>query len=187
MSKIPDHATRVFKGIIFDVYQWEQRLFDGNTVTFEGLKRPDTVVVIAMDGDRVFYAKQEQPGKKPFVSLFGGRSEEGELPLDAAKRELQEETGLVSDEWREIRCFSAPGKIEWSVHYFVAKNCRRISEQHLDGGEKITVSQTSLDEFLSDILGQAEFSEHELKQEVFSAFNGVAAEKLKADILADAH
>ena len=29
MKKIPNNAKRVFKGVIFDVYQWEQEVFDG--------------------------------------------------------------------------------------------------------------------------------------------------------------
>lgn len=35
---IPDHAKCVFKGVIFDVYQWEQKLYNGTTTTFEKLK-----------------------------------------------------------------------------------------------------------------------------------------------------
>ncbi len=37
--KIPPNAKRVFKGIIFDVYQWQQKMFDGSKETFEMLKR----------------------------------------------------------------------------------------------------------------------------------------------------
>lgn len=42
---VPDAAQHVFEGMIFDVYQWPQKLFDGSEHTFEMLKRPDTVVV----------------------------------------------------------------------------------------------------------------------------------------------
>lgn len=63
MSKIPPHAVRVFKGVIFDVYQWEQMLYDGSTTTFECLKRPDTVIVIPLAGEMVYYAEQAQPGQ----------------------------------------------------------------------------------------------------------------------------
>lgn len=46
MVKIPSHATKVFSGVIFDVYQWEQELFNGNIATFEALRRPSTVIII---------------------------------------------------------------------------------------------------------------------------------------------
>jgi ADP-ribose pyrophosphatase len=42
---IPENAKKVFDGIIFDIYQWEQEQFDGTIKTFEKAKRPDTVVV----------------------------------------------------------------------------------------------------------------------------------------------
>ncbi len=34
---IPDHATCVFRGMLFDVYQWQQEMFDGSIETFEML------------------------------------------------------------------------------------------------------------------------------------------------------
>ena len=36
---IPPEAKCVFRGKIFDVYQWPQRLYDGSTATFEMLRR----------------------------------------------------------------------------------------------------------------------------------------------------
>ena len=36
--KVPKQAKRVFKGVIFDVYQWEQEMFDGTKEIFEKLK-----------------------------------------------------------------------------------------------------------------------------------------------------
>lgn len=38
---IPENAKLVFKGKIFDTYQWEQEMYDGSRVTFEKIKRPD--------------------------------------------------------------------------------------------------------------------------------------------------
>jgi ADP-ribose pyrophosphatase len=181
--KIPSHATRVFKGVIYDVYQWEQELFDGTKKTFEALKRPNTVVVIPLLDDQVLYAHQEQPSHAPFISLFGGRAEEGEEPLVTAKRELLEETGLSSDEWQELRCYPAQSKIEWNVYYFVARNCKKTDEAKLDGGEKITIKTTSLDNFLTTILPLQNFGEWEIRQEILSAFNPEAVEKIKKEIL----
>jgi len=42
--KLTSQAQRVFKGIIFDVYQWKQKMFDGSQGIFEMLKRPDTAL-----------------------------------------------------------------------------------------------------------------------------------------------
>lgn len=183
MTKIPPHAQCVFTGIIYDVYQWEQVLFDGSSATFECLKRPDTVVVIPVQGSQVFYARQEQPNKPPFISLFGGRAEKTEAPLEAAKRELLEETGLSSNDWEQIRCYTAPGKIDWKIYFFVARDCVKTAEQKLDAGEKIEVHSVSIDDFISKIVTDPHFSEHELRHEIMGAFDPFKAAKLKNEIL----
>ena len=40
---IPPDAKRVFKGKIFEAYQWEQELYDGTKTIFEKLARDDSV------------------------------------------------------------------------------------------------------------------------------------------------
>src|SRR3989344_1513944 len=88
---MPDDAKKVFNGKIFDVYQWEQELYDGTKVTFEKLKRPDTVVVFpVLDDGRIILTEQEQPNKKNFIGATGGRVDEGQDGFMAAKRELLE-------------------------------------------------------------------------------------------------
>src|SRR3989338_8402924 len=93
-SKLPKNAKRVFKGEIFEVWQWRQKMYDGTTETFEMLKRPDTTQVIAVIEDKILILKQKQPNNaSAFLSLAGGRREKNESALNSAKRELLEETG----------------------------------------------------------------------------------------------
>ena len=49
-NNLPENAKLVFKGIIHDIYQWEQEMFDGSKATFERIRRPDTTAVIAVVG-----------------------------------------------------------------------------------------------------------------------------------------
>lgn len=148
MGKLPPQAKQVFKGIIFDVYQWGQKMFDGSTETFEMLKRPDTVEVITVVGDKILVGEQEQPSIAPFVSLPGGRVESGEEPLAAAKRELLEETGYASADWEHWLSFDPYQKIEWSIHWYIARDAKKMQEPHLDAGEKITAKLISFDGFI---------------------------------------
>ena len=67
---LPAQAQRVFKGVIFDVYQWQQEMFDGTTETFEMLKRPDTVEVIAIKDDKLVVVHEQQPGTKVCLKVF---------------------------------------------------------------------------------------------------------------------
>lgn len=146
--KIPSNAKKVFDGIIFDVYQWEQEMFDGSTSTFEMLKRPNTIEVIATEGDKILLSKQSQPNKSDFYSLFGGRAEEGEEPLETAKRELLEESGLKSENWELLKTYSPIHKIEWDIYMYVARDCVKTLDQKLDAGEKIEIIKCTFEEFI---------------------------------------
>lgn len=148
-NPIPSNATMVFKGKIFEVWQWEQILFDGTTATFERLKRPNTAQVIAVVGENILVVDQQQPDTKEFVSLPGGRCDEGEDGLVAAKRELLEETGYTSDEWSLFREDNPVGKIEWTIFTYIARNCKKTGEPALDSGEKMTARLVTFDEFIA--------------------------------------
>lgn len=160
--KIPDQATRVFKGEIFDVYQWPQTMFDGSIATFEMVKRPNTVEVIAVKNGLIWYADQEQPAVGRYNSFFGGRVDDGETAEEAAARELQEEAGFVSNDWELLFSIEPPPKMQWMNYLFVAKNCQRDGVQNLDPGEKIKIKSCTFDEFIEKILTQ--------KIEVFPQF-----------------
>lgn len=161
-NPIPPHAKMVFKGIIFEVWQWEQKMFDGSVQIFERLKRPNTATVIATVGDKILLLEQEQPDSVgAFTSLPGGRCDPGEEPLESAKRELLEETGYVSDDWTLWKETSPVGKIEWTIYTYIARNCEKKSEPRLDAGEKISERLIAFDEFLA-LADDTSFSEREL-------------------------
>lgn len=143
---IPEYATRVFKGVIYDVYHWQQPMFDGTTATFEMLKRPDTLKVIVVDGDKLAVLEQQQPNYA-FYDIPGGmHDKESEDELTAIKRELVEETGLVCKTWRLLSVKQPNKKIEQFVYIFLATDVIERRPQTLDAGEKITVHMLSLQE-----------------------------------------
>ena len=150
MKKIPDNATKVFEGVIFDVYHWQQEMFDGSFATFEALKKRDTVTMVAIYDNKIVINEEQQPNKEPFVTLPGGMCENGHTPLDDAKRELLEETGLESADWQEW-FISDPlhhAKIDWNNYFYIARDCKKVAEQKLDAGEKIQVTFARFEEFL---------------------------------------
>jgi 8-oxo-dGTP pyrophosphatase MutT (NUDIX family) len=148
-SELPAHAKKVFHGEIFDTYQWEQRLYDGRTATFERLQRSDTVEVVGVLPDQsILLIKQEQPGTQEYLSLVAGRMEEGEKPFETIKRELREETGYEAQDWIFWSAYQPVHKIDWAVYTFVAKGLTKVTDVQLDGGEKITTYPVSFEEFL---------------------------------------
>lgn len=145
---VPSSAKRVFKGIIFDVYQWQQERFDGTKATFEMLKRPDTVEVLAVKDGKIIAIQDEQPGRKAQLMLPGGRHDQPEQSeLECAQRELLEETGMTFNTWRLIRAVQPLGKIEHFVYTFLATDFASQREPSPDqGGEIIELKELSFAE-----------------------------------------
>ncbi|MBI1971043.1 NUDIX hydrolase [Candidatus Woesearchaeota archaeon] len=183
--KIPNTASCVFNGVIFDVYQWKQKMFDGSYATFEALKRPNTIQIIATTAagkeikgrngkksgrksERICLLQEEQPTKSVFYGLPGGRQEKNETPLGCAKRELLEETGLASDDWQLLKTYEPFHKLEWFVYVFTARNCKKVAGQKLDAGEKIKVTWVSFDKFISLLIGK-KFWGRELAADILRA------------------
>ena len=122
--------TKLFEGKLFDV---EQR--DGKDVVVHG----PSVAIVAVDrDDQVILVRQERvPAGGHLLELPAGGVEEGEAPLETAKRELSEETGLHGGEWVEVATFfTSPGYTDEKMHLFLATGLER-GEAHPEGSEDI--------------------------------------------------
>lgn len=159
---IPKSAKCVFKGVLFSVYQWQQRQFDGSFHTYEKLKRTDTVSVFPVtDDNKIILTKQRQPGTKPFIGSVGGQIDPGETPFEAAKRELLEETGLRAQKYRLWFSVQPIEKIDWAIYCFIAKGISKIQKPHCDPGEAISLIYLTLTEFMK-IITRPEFRDKEV-------------------------
>jgi len=129
---IPPSAKKVFSGVRFDVYQWQQELYDGSYATFERARFRDGAFVIALlPDDQIIMTLQEQPARAgSFLSLPGGAFDSPtEDPLLCAQRELLEETGYESDEWECYEVFEGTANIVVYTHFYIARNCRSALDQ----------------------------------------------------------
>jgi len=149
-DKLPNSAKRVFKGKSYEIWQWEQKMYDGCFKIFERVKKKkNEVQVIALVGNQILIQNQEQPHRDPFISLPGGQCDPGETELEAAKRELLEETGYSSDDvflWKE---FESPySSLIRTAYYFIARDCKKNTDLNLDNGEKIQNRLISFEKFL---------------------------------------
>jgi 8-oxo-dGTP pyrophosphatase MutT (NUDIX family) len=145
--KIPDTAKKVFEGITFSIWQWEQEQFDGSYKTFEMASKRDSATMVVLVGNKVLLSEEEQPGRPSFISLPAGELDLGEEDiLLAAKRELAKETGYTGGEWEHWYCSGLGSRISYANHFYIVRNPQKTQEQHLDpGGEKITVRMESFD------------------------------------------
>jgi 8-oxo-dGTP pyrophosphatase MutT (NUDIX family) len=153
---VPEHAQRVFEGKIYQVYQWDQQMFDGTTEVFEMLKRPDTIVVLAIKDNQLVVVLEQQPQfERPLYGLPMGRHDvETETEVEAAQRELREETGMIFNTWRLISVEQPQHKEEHFVYVYLATDFEEQVEQHLDAGEKITVELMDRDRALKVAQGE---------------------------------
>lgn len=148
---IPENAECAYKGDIFEVYRWPQRMFDGSTKMFEMVRRPDSVLVVPITDDgKLMVIREEQPGRMVReMRLPGGRMDvPGETALEAVQRECEEEIGMRFNEWYYLESMQPVRKIDWYVHIFIAKSLsERVPARH-DSGEKIELLQTTYEEFI---------------------------------------
>ena len=91
---------------------------------FYVLAYPDWVHVVCLDGhERICVVRQYRHGAgRTTAELPGGIIEAGEDPLDAAKREIREEAGVIGEEWRTVGSYSTnPANHTNRVHIFACR------------------------------------------------------------------
>lgn len=106
------------------------------------LEYPDWINVIAITEDGHFVMERQYRHGLQWegYEIPAGVIEEGETPLEAAKRELQEETGYGGGNWTAHMVTSPNSSTSTNlVHSFIATGVKRISGQHLDSTEEISV------------------------------------------------
>lgn len=167
---IPKDAKLVFKGVLFDVYQWQQEMFDGTFATFERLRRKSSINVLAiMEDGKFMLCEEEQPTRGKFLCVPGGQVDRDEKPEFAGARELREETGCEGtlELWMETNPYG--NKIDWTVYSYIARNCKKVAEQHLDAGERITTRFVDFEKFIDIALTDPTFQNVEITQAVMNA------------------
>lgn len=149
-QKIPPHAELVFSWVRSRIYQWDQEMYDGTTKRFESIRFLDGAFVIPILPDgRILLTKQEQPLMEEFISLPGGSFDfPDEDPLFCALRELQEETGYMSNKVHPWFEFSGTKNVNTSVYYYIAQDIFKVGDIVPDAWEKIELFSVTFDEFL---------------------------------------
>jgi 8-oxo-dGTP pyrophosphatase MutT (NUDIX family) len=116
------------------------------------LEYPPWVNVLALTPEHnVVLIKQYRHGiRQTILELPGGaRDEQDASILNAAQRELREETGYVAKEWRETGTFCAnPTNHTNSAHCFLACGARYVTEPEREASEQIEVVLMPLNELL---------------------------------------
>ncbi len=120
------------------------------------LEYPDWVNVLALTCDGRFLMERQYRHGLCYTGyeICAGVVEDGESPLEAAKRELYEETGYGNGTWMHYLTISAnPSTMTNLCHCFLATDVEPVSTQHLEVTEDISVHLLTVDEVRSLLMG----------------------------------
>lgn len=140
-------TKEIFRGRIISVQVDTVQLPNGETATREIVRHPGAVAVLALlDGKLLVVEQFRKPLERAQVEIPAGKLEPGEDPMEAAIRELEEETGYKARSIRHLRTFStSPGFAEEVIHLYVADDLEP-GEVHLDDEEFLTCEAITLEE-----------------------------------------
>lgn len=113
------------------------------------LEYPDWINVIALTEEGQFVMERQYRHGLQWTGyeICAGVCEKGETPLEAAQRELHEETGFGGGEWTELMSISANTSSTNNLcHCFVATGVRRLAAPHQEATEDISVHLLGTDE-----------------------------------------
>lgn len=129
-ATVLDERT-AFRGRVFDVAVERVTLPHGVDTTLEVVRHRGSVVLIAQpDADSVYLVRQYRHPAGAFLwELPAGTLDDAEAPEAAARRECQEELGLVAGEVEYLgEFFASPGYCTEVMRYFRLTNLRRPAE-----------------------------------------------------------
>lgn len=145
----------IFQGRVISLQVDTVKLPNGELAKREIIKHPGAVAVLAIKDDRMLVVEQyRKPLEKSQVEIPAGKLDPGEEPLEAAKRELEEETGFKAGSIQHICSFyTSPGFANEILHLYVAEDLTK-GEVRLDEDEFLECESITLEQAKQYILEQ---------------------------------
>lgn len=127
---------------------------DGKPGIFGIVKMVPGISVLPLDEDGSVYLTEEfryAIGKNSIEAASGG-IDDNEKPLDAAKRELEEELGIYADEWIDLGVINPFTSVVYSpAHLFLAKKLKLSTTNH-EGTEIIKIKKMKIEKAINLVL-----------------------------------
>ena len=139
-------SEEIFNGVAIHLFKDEILLPNGHTGIREIIRHPGAVCVLPIteEGDVIFVNQFRYALNKVTLEVPAGKLEKGEDPMEAALRELSEETGLSAKNIFSIGdLYTTPALIDEVIHMYIATDLTQ-GEQHLDYDEFVNTLKIPL-------------------------------------------
>ena len=140
-------SEEIFDGVILHVFRDKVELPNGDLSVREVIAHVEAVCVVPVDADgNVILERQYRyPIDAVITEIPAGKlDKEGEDPLEGAKRELREETGITADRWTDLGLFvPAAAYCAETIRMYLAQDLHQ-GKQQLDEDEFLDVFRMPL-------------------------------------------
>lgn len=143
----------IYNGHIIKVKKDTVLLENGSTAVREVVEHNGAVCVVPIETDGSVYMVRQfrYPFSRIMLEVPAGKIDEGEEPLVAAKRELEEEIGMIAEEWIDMgEYIPSCAFLTERIHMYIARGFAP-SKQNLDEDEFLHVEQIPFPQLLSQI------------------------------------
>lgn len=137
----------VYNGRIINVRSDDAVLPDGKACKREVVEHHGGAAVFCEMEEKIAFVRQYRYAyQKEVLEIPAGKLEKGEDPESAARRELAEETGVISDNFTKIaEVYPSPGYTNEIIYVYRAQEGKRAT-QHLDKDEFLSVEWLTIEE-----------------------------------------
>lgn len=142
-----------YKGSFLKVLRDEVELPDGTKSIREYIPHPGAAMVIPVtdDGKLIMLHQYRYPVQRVFIEFPAGKIDAGEEPLATAKRELEEEAGLVAKDFRHLTTIHPViGYSNERIELYLATGLTK-TQQRLDHGEFLELFEITFDEAMEKL------------------------------------
>ena len=157
-------TKHIVKNEWIDFRESAYRFPDGTVFEpYYSYSRRDYVVIVPFDTEgNLICVRQYRQGIRAVTTEFpagGIERKDAEEALDAAKRELTEETGYASEDWTHLLTIPSNATIADNYAYvYMARNCKKVSGQNLDDTEFLNV-EINTEAELEKLIKEGEFQQ----------------------------
>ncbi|MFV0520335.1 MAG: NUDIX domain-containing protein [Lachnospirales bacterium] len=146
-------SKKMYSGKIFDIYQDEIELPNGNIASRDSLIHNGAAAVLPIDekGNIILVRQYRHSVLDYVLEIPAGKLEKDEDPKVCAIRELEEEIGYISSDFSYMfKTYIAVGYSSEVIHIYLAKDLKK-TVQNLDDDEFLEIETYTLDECMTMI------------------------------------